>query len=190
VTVQLSKPTDMLQNVNPGLSRRFPMKDAFVFEDYSNEDLLKALEWKLKAGDLTATNPAKKVAIDVLEKARNRPNFGNIGEVENLLSEAKLRIQKRQSSLPPDKQSPDAPFEPQDFDPDWNRSEHASQNLVTLFEDVSGSEDIVRKLSTWQAVAKNTKDRGKDPRDLIPTSFVFKGPPGKFQYRSSAHNSD
>jgi AAA lid domain len=161
------------------------MKDAFVFEDYSNEDLLKALEWKLKEADLTATDTAKKVAIDVLEKARNRPNFGNIGEVENLLSEAKIRYQTRQNLLPPDRRSSVAPFEPKDFDPGYDRGERASENLAKLFKDVSGFEGIVEKLSRWQTVAKNSKARGKDPRDFIPTSFVFKGPPGKFPYEMS-----
>jgi hypothetical protein len=31
------------QNVNEGLSRRFAMKDAFVFEDYSDEELLQVI---------------------------------------------------------------------------------------------------------------------------------------------------
>jgi hypothetical protein len=32
------------QNVNPGLSRRFAIEDAFNFYNYSNDELLKALE--------------------------------------------------------------------------------------------------------------------------------------------------
>ena len=168
--------------MNPGLSRRFRIEDAFIFEDYSNEDLLKALEKKLVDADLTATDDAKKVAIDVLERARNRPNFGNIGEVENLLTKAKLNYQKRQRLLPVDKRTPDSPFEPEDFDPDFKRGERASENLTKLFEGVSGCEEIVKKLDTWQSVARNSKARGKDPRELIPMSFVFKGPPGRFSY--------
>jgi hypothetical protein len=38
----------MFQNVNPGLSRRFPMGSAFHFEDYTDDDLQKILELKLK----------------------------------------------------------------------------------------------------------------------------------------------
>jgi len=30
----------MLQDTNPGLSRRFPMNSAFRFEDYNDEELL------------------------------------------------------------------------------------------------------------------------------------------------------
>jgi hypothetical protein len=155
------------------------MKDAFDFEDYSSEELRQALEWKLKDGDLTATEPAKKVALDVLEKASNRPNFGNIGEVDIILSAAKIAYQKRQRGIPLQQRSPDAPFEPEDFDADHDRLNHASANLVKLFDGMVGSESLISKLETWQAVARTSKARRKDPRNLIPTNFVFKGPPGK-----------
>jgi transcriptional regulator with AAA-type ATPase domain len=140
---------------------------------------LQALEWKLKDQDLTATDHAKKVAIEVLSRLKNRPNFGNIGEVENLLGKAKIRYQERQSSLPFSQRSPDAPFEPQDFDPDFNRSKQASTNLKKLFSDVVGCEDIVNKLAQYQRMAQTAKARKHDPRDLVPTNFVFKGPPGR-----------
>ncbi|KAI0076548.1 P-loop containing nucleoside triphosphate hydrolase protein [Panus rudis PR-1116 ss-1] len=169
---------EMFQNVNPGLARRFAIEDAFHFEDYTEDELLQALDWKLKDQDLLATDAAKRVALDVLNRLRNRPNFGNIGEVENLLSKAKVQYQKRQSELPIQQRSPDAPFEPQDFDPDFNRHEHASSNLQKLFSDIVGCEKIIAKLSKYQKMASNLKNAGKDPRELIPTNFVFKGPPG------------
>jgi hypothetical protein len=155
------------------------MEDAFHFEDYSDSELLQALELKLKEQDLTATDAAKQVAIEVLSRERNRPNFGNIGAVENLLTRAKGRYQERQMSLPVDKRTPDAPFEPQDFDAEFNRNEHAVTNLTKLFEDVVGCEDVIKKLGEWQTMARNMKAIGKDPRGIVPTNFVFKGPPGK-----------
>lgn len=136
------------------------------------------MEFKLKDQDLTATPAAKDTAIEVLSRARNRPNFGNIGDVENLLSQAKARYHARQSILPPEKRSPNAPFESEDFDPKHDRGEHAEMDLAKLFEDTVGSEKIVAKLSSWQLTAKNMKARGMDPRDHIPTNFIFKGPAG------------
>ena len=97
------------------------------------------MELKLKEGDLTTADATKKVVIDVLEKARNCPNFGNIGEVANLLKHP----------VPPDQRSPDVPFEPEDFDQDYKRRERASKNLTKLFEGVSGCEEIVKKLEIW-----------------------------------------
>lgn len=35
----------------------------------------------MRQQDLNATKEAKVVAIEVLSRARNRPNFGNAGEV-------------------------------------------------------------------------------------------------------------
>ncbi|KAJ7583678.1 P-loop containing nucleoside triphosphate hydrolase protein [Mycena floridula] len=169
---------EMFQNVNPGLSRRFAIDNAYEFKDYSDSELLQALEFKLKEHDLTCTDAAKQVAMDVLNRARNRPNFGNIGEVENLLNKAKLRYQERQASLPYEQRSPNAPFEPSDFDVDFNRGENAASNLAKLFEDVVGADEIVEKLGKWQQMSKNMKALGKDPRDHVPTTFVFKGPPG------------
>lgn len=180
--------------MNPGLSRRFAIEDAFQFKDYTEAELLQALEFKLKEHDLTATDAAKKVAMDNLNRARNRPNFGNIGEVENLLNQAKIRYQARQALLPVDQRSPDAPFEREDFDPEHDRNEHAATNLLRLFADVVGCDQIVEKLGNWQKMAKNMKALGKDPRDYIPTNFVFKGPPGTalfvFSVRFDSHFRD
>lgn len=154
------------------------MENAFVFESYNDDELLLALEWKLKSHDLTATDAAKATAIEVLGRLRNRPNFGNIGEVENMLNLAKLRIQKRQAALPIELRSVDAPLEPVDFDPDFDRSKDAAANLQKLFEDVIGCEETVAKLDQYQRMAQTAKDRGLDPRQYVPTNFVFKGPPG------------
>lgn len=40
------------------------------------------MRFKVKENVLEATEPAIKVAMDVLEKASSRVNFGNGGEVE------------------------------------------------------------------------------------------------------------
>lgn len=164
---------DQRQNANPGLARRFAIENAFNFEDYDDKDLMEALELKLKVQQLSATDAAKQVAIEMLSRARNRPNFGNIGEVENMLSSAKIAYQRRTTS-------PDAPFEAEDFDPNYRRSENAAENLTALFKDVIGCEEVVIKLRNYQKIAQTCKAQvGLDIRDMIPTTFVFKGPPGQ-----------
>jgi hypothetical protein len=168
------------QNVNPGLQRRFSLEEAFQFVNYSDGELLQALEWKMKERDLSATDDAKATAIAVLARMRNRPNFGNIGEVETLLSKAKVRWTSRQSSLPAEERSPDAPFEAVDFDANFDRDKHAATNLAKLFEGMVGCEEVIKKLDKYQKTAKTAKARGRDPRDLVPMNFLFKGPPGAF----------
>lgn len=151
---------------------------------------MKILNLKLKSQDLEATDDGKAVAIEVLSRGRNRPNFGNAGEVENQLGLAKERHQLRQSAKKPSERPSDIVFEPQDFDPDYNRGAHASTNLDKLFEDVVGCEDIVAKLGGYQQIARGMKAKGLDPRGMIPTNFLFKGPPGRFVGYSKISDPD
>lgn len=169
---------EMLQNSNPGLARRFPLSDAFWFQNFTVEELESILRSKLKDAVLEATEEAIKVAMDVLEKARSRVNFGNGGEVENLITKAKINYQKRVSTLPISERPQQWIFEPQDFDPAFDRGKSASENLKELFSDVIGCEDVVAKLERYQRVCGTLKKRNMDPREFIPTNFVFKGPPG------------
>ncbi|KKZ62783.1 hypothetical protein EMCG_02894 [[Emmonsia] crescens] len=169
---------EMFQNCNPGLSRRFQLADAFHFEDFDDLQLRCILELKLKKQGLAATEDAKNTAIEVLGKARLRPNFGNAGEVENLISHAKAHQQKRQSNLPSTKRSLDIIFEPEDFDENYNRSKIAVANCRELFADIVGCDDIVEKLEDYQKTFANMKARNLDPRTQVPCNFIFKGPPG------------
>ncbi|KAK0188464.1 P-loop containing nucleoside triphosphate hydrolase protein [Armillaria mellea] len=157
------------------LSRRFAIEDAFYFEDFSTDELREILDLKLKDQNLQATEEAKKVALEVLNRAKIRPKFGNAGDVENLLSKAKAnyisRIRGTQLSV-------DTTFQPADFDPDFDRGSHADDNLDELFKDVVGCDGIVSKLRKYQKTASAGRRKGHDVCDLIPTSFVFKGPPG------------
>lgn len=161
------------------LEHRFAIDSAFHFEDFSDVELLEILEFKLKQQDLNATEKAKDVAVEVLSRARNRPNFGNAGDVENIISQAKDRHQARQSKGP-SANSFEVVFEPQDFDEAFDRGNYATTNLEKLFEDVIGCEDVVAKLKAYQQTSQNMKHRNLSYRDIIPTNFLFKGPPGEF----------
>lgn len=99
-------------------------------------------------------------------------------QVENLLGLAKGRHQARQSSIPTSQRTFDVIFESQDFDPDFQRGEHAATNLQKLFEDVVGCEEVIVKLAGYQQIAQNMKAWNRDSRGIIPTNFLFKGPPG------------
>lgn len=133
------------------------------------------MDSKLKKGDLAATDAAKDVALELLSRERNRPHFGNAGAVENLLGHAKTRFMNRhRGSLPPSI----AVFESQDFDPEFDRHLHAAANLDKLFEGIVGCDHIIEKLQEYQKISRVMKARGESTGDIIPTNFVFKGPPG------------
>jgi len=170
---------EMFQNVNQGLTRRFQLSDAFRFEDFTDPELQEILLFKLNKQGLGASMQAVSVAIDVLGRARNGLNFGNGGDVENLISKAKTNYQRRQSALPAEQRSIDYTFEPEDFDIDYQRtSASAGTNLQNLFQDVVGCDTIVSKLDGYIRTANGMRTRGVDPRGQIPMNFIFKGPPG------------
>jgi len=171
---------NMLRDVNPGLARRFPLDSAFIFEDFDDNELERILDLKLKEQGFGATNRARQVTMDMLRRARNRPHFGNGGEVDIILDKAKLL---HQANLSEGKTKLKDMFEPFDFDPEFNRGATASTNLPLLFKGVIGCEGIVKQLQGYQVTAENMKSLGMEPRDQIPFNFLFRGPPGKtFQF--------
>jgi AAA lid domain len=170
---------DMFQNVNSGLARRFQVSNPIRFEDFNDQELEQILQHKLKSQDLSATPEAVSTAIDVLSRLRNGLNFGNGGDVENLISTAKANYQARQSRLSADQRSTDFLFEQRDFDLDYDRASSAETNLQELFRGVIGCQSIVKKLDGFLKAAKVMRARGLDPRKQIPMNFIFKGPPGK-----------
>lgn len=165
----------MFQNVNPGLSRRFPISSAFEFEDFDDEALRQILDLKLRQQAYNATDQAKRVAMDILSRARNRPNFGNAGEIDIMLDAAKARHQSRFSR----KEATAASIlEALDFDENFDRAERAETNVSKLFEGTVGQEDVISKLQGYQETVRTMKSLELDPKENIPFNFLFRGPPG------------
>ncbi|KAK4899868.1 hypothetical protein LTR49_027565 [Elasticomyces elasticus] len=166
---------EMMQNVNPGLARRFPIDSGFLFEDFDDDEMAVIFDAKLKAQDFTTTERGRIVALEVLSRMRNRPNFGNAGQIDVLLNDAKIRQQKRFAR---DCVSRTAIFEAEDFDPDFKRADRASTNIEKLFGGVVGCEAIITQMKDYQNITVNMRDAGMDPRDELPFTFLFRGPPG------------
>jgi hypothetical protein len=161
---------EMMQNVNPGLARRFPIESGFLFEDFNDDEMATIFDAKLKAQQFFTTERGRSVALEVLSRMRNRPNFGNAGQIDILLNDAKSRRQKR---LARDRVARKDVFEAEDFDPDYQRAERASTNIEKLF--------IVTQMKDYQNIAANMRDLGMDPREELPFTFLFRGPPGMLQ---------
>ncbi|KAF3145705.1 hypothetical protein TWF703_006847 [Orbilia oligospora] len=164
----------MFNAVNPGLSRRFPISDGFVFEDFTDIELSKILDLKLRLAEIHATPESREVAIRKIGQRRQKVNFGNAGEVENLLNVAKERMLKRHV----DGGDSAAELLPTDFDPDHDRGNRTDPGLADLFKDLIGVEDVIRRFEEYQMSSMVMRGRGVDPKDHIPLLFIFKGPPG------------
>ena len=113
--------------------------------------------------------------MEVIQRARNRPNFGNAGEVDIILDRAKALHQKHIASATV-KQF--GMFEAIDFDPDFDRGERAVSEVSALFRDVVGCEELMKQFQGYQTTAANMKALGMDAREQLPFNFLFKGPPG------------
>ncbi|KAH7026129.1 uncharacterized protein B0I36DRAFT_386457 [Microdochium trichocladiopsis] len=165
----------MFQNVNPGLSRRFPIASGFVFEDFTDTELRTILDLKLRKQSYEATGQGIDVAMDMLRRARNRPNFGNAGEIDIILNDAKTRHQSRFTKGVTRFANR---LEAVDFDKDFNRTEHAATNIRQLFQGTVGSDEIAARFEHIQRTVQAMKALDLDPKDIVPFNFIFKGPPG------------
>jgi hypothetical protein len=168
---------EMFRNVNQGLYRRFGVDRAFTFEDYNVSQLKEILQQKMRQQDLNATPKALSVACDTLDRARMRPNYSNAGEVTTLLDRAKINHQMRQQKLPLSMAVCDVCFEPEDFDPKYDRHIKSIANCRNQLQNLV-SEDIIQKLENYLRSAHMANSSGFHPRELVPTNFLFKGPSG------------
>ncbi|RFN55172.1 hypothetical protein FIE12Z_425 [Fusarium flagelliforme] len=166
------KMEEMFQNVNPGLARRFPIASAFVFEDFDQGELAKILDMKLGKSGFKATEGGKSVALEILNRARNRPNFGNAGEIDILLGRAQASHQRRVSS---GRIKRHGTLEAIDFDEDHDRAEKGT-DVAKLFAGDIGRDHLVSILEGYQKRVREAKQLEVDPE--IPFNFLFRGPPG------------
>ena len=149
--------------------------DPFYIEDFSDDHLEKILNLKLEEQDLKITDPARIVARDILSRARMRPNFSNGGEVEQCLSKAKFNYQNRQSNKPFKDREYDGLLIPEDLDPEYRWMD---QNSSLAWLDNTVSNDIIERLKGYHELSRKLRRINRDPRNHIPTNFIFKGPPG------------
>ncbi|KAI0883955.1 P-loop containing nucleoside triphosphate hydrolase protein [Annulohypoxylon maeteangense] len=155
------------------MKERFPLEDAFVFENYD----AKALD------GIAATDDAKSVAMEVLQRERELPNFGNGGAVRNLISRALATYNKRTPTIAPELWSSENEqskivLEPYDFEPEYDRGLRTQKDYRSLFKDLVGFQEIISVFEGYQTMTANMIQYGLDPREEVPFSFVFKGPPG------------
>ncbi|KAK3291059.1 ATPase, AAA family protein [Chaetomium fimeti] len=181
------KISNMFQNVNPGLSRRFPINRPFRFENFDLSQLTSILEKKMLEEDMEAAPRAFEAARDVLERALMRPNFSNAGEVDSILQVAKMNFEQRQASRPFDEQACNGMVEPEDFDRDFARGTvgtgiNSRQELKGLVHD-----RIIDKLARYQTICIAARRQGFRPREQVPTNFVFKGFTGTGKTTTAQH---
>ena len=111
-----------------------------------------------------------KRAVRTLERARSRPNFGNAGAVDNLLSKAITRMQSR------DERTVDE-LTLSDFDYDGDGPNENA--LESLFDDLIGCKSIKETMIELRDTVVFSQAQGKSASSGISYNYLFLGNPGE-----------
>eukprot|EP00981_Chlorochromonas_danica_P011845 scaffold4308_cov162-Ochromonas_danica.AAC.4 len=158
----------MLAKCNPGLSRRFQLENAFHFEDYDDRALLSILRKAVEKSGLRLDMETAIFAVEQLAKSRARPNFGNAGAVNNLLSMAKQRMLQRRIN--------NGQLVKEDFVPAGYSDE--AMDVDGLLDRLVGCQNIRSQLQEYRIIYETCRKRGKDPKELLSFNYIFTGSPG------------
>jgi len=80
---------------NQGLTRRFNLEEALVFEDFSDEDLKRVLMSGIRKESLRAEPSTIDLAVSQISQRRRLDGFGNAAEAEKILMRAKVKLSSR-----------------------------------------------------------------------------------------------
>lgn len=165
---------EMIREGNPGLKRRFRTEDAFQFTDYTDDQLSQImLDVSINKSLHITPELAKSAVTNVIGKLRYKPNFGNVGEVNNLLQSAQEKMLKRN-----DKRKIDGRWELLELDLFKTVDHDAALKIISHLKQAEHIRDHIISL---QKSIKVQLRNGKEPKDLLK-NYTFIGPPGMCMY--------
>ncbi|PNP39166.1 hypothetical protein TGAMA5MH_08843 [Trichoderma gamsii] len=177
---------DLFQHANPGFSRRFPIERPFQFENFTFDQLEEILRLRISEDNLTVTNDAIFTARNKFMQALMRPNFTNAGAVDKTLAMAKMNYATRLLNLPPIERLSATTLEAVDFDTEVGRR---GSSEVGCDKMLNGLVDrrIIDKLISYEHSYRKARKLNLNPRTLVPTNFIFKGPSGTGKSVTAQH---
>ena len=167
---------EMFRTGNPGLARRFRIDDAFMFADYNDAELEKIMQARARAEGVYVPPEVARVAVrEVLAKQRSKPNFGNVGAVNNLLQSGKAAALRRGAA------KPDTPLARHEgaivlLPGDLYTLQPAGAARAAL-EKLCNAGHILEHVDRLEKRAAAALRRGDGPGSLL-RNYVFAGPPG------------
>lgn len=170
----------MIEHANPGFQRRFPLADAFVFEQFSHHQLEDVLRQQMRKREVTMTPEALKVALETLHLNKQRKNFGNGGEVYKLLDRAQNNYAGRFARITADERRNEEGtcFLPHDVDPSFGRISQVRPMLTNMLNEMVGVDHVRDELFRLIDLATSLRKRGQSAPQYMSFNFVLKGPPG------------
>lgn len=194
------KMEDMFRESNEGLQRRFQLQDAFDFEDFTADQMREIWRSKTKQLGIECEPGVEEVVMEIIERQRHKMNFGNAGEVDNLLESAKTRCLQRRLQGTQNHGTPstvnlsnasqysfigDVRLAKSDIDPEFDRLIQAGRDIDGLFKETIGCDQIKEKIKGYSKSAQSCKETDWEVRNIIPMTFIFKGPPGNVSLLTS-----
>ncbi|KAJ9507979.1 hypothetical protein QJQ45_021314 [Haematococcus lacustris] len=164
----------LMREANPGLARRFQLANAWTFQDYNDEELLAIMKEAARRKGWELGWPELRAGVQVLDKERRRPNFGNAGAVNNLLATVAMRMEARMQGMSDAARAAAQPVAADFLPPEDAKAVRTDQ----VFKDLVGCKEVLAKLKEWQATIKASQRMGKDPLDSFELNFRFVGAPG------------
>jgi type II secretory pathway predicted ATPase ExeA len=164
----------MLRDQNPGLARRMNDSEPFVFEDYTDSELLKIFSDLCSAKDVTCSIEVKKFAAAKVGKLRSLPNFGNAALVYTLFDVSYQKMKERNHRERLEGKKENKVMEKIDVEEDYGKkNEVEEEEINSLF----GMDGMKERLKSIGKMYKLRQKEGRPVNDLV-TNFVFTGSPG------------
>ena len=154
----------MFREMNPGLSSRFNLQNAFQFDDFLDDELESILQRYVLDSKLHVNRLVRKAAVQALGIQRSRPNFGNARTAVAMIAQASARLATRDSDA--------TELTLADFGLDRVAGDGLSA-LNGLFK----VDHIKDELTKLKAILKQSERDGKDGAEHLK-NYVFLGNPG------------
>lgn len=177
-----------LRESNPGLARRFQLENAFRFADFTDSELLAILRAKAKKKGWILPFDVAREGVRILSRERSKPNFGNGGAVDNLLSRAVLKFEERLKRKSAAERAESRTLTVEDFiSPEDEKVAEIRKDPDSLFKDLVGCREIVKMMKTFKSTVQYAQKVGRDPTEDIEMNLIFAGPPGKGSHSHRPH---
>lgn len=136
---------------NPGLARRIPRENIFSFTDYLPEELWKILQKELSSRDIPHEPELETILLETVHDlySRRAENFGNAGEIRNLVDGLERR---RAVRIRITRAEEDAPLTEEDIPEEYRSRRHSSLPAV---EEILGELDHLVGLSHFKEYIAN-----------------------------------
>jgi SpoVK/Ycf46/Vps4 family AAA+-type ATPase len=163
----------MFRDMNPGLESRFQLSKAFIFADYTKDELVDIMLFQAQKRDMSVSKElAVKAVSEVLEKLRRRPNFGNARAVSTLLDTA-IERQSARFRADPGQQAGRYFTDIDFFEP--------PKGMGAAYDTLRGllnTEHIIGRFQRLEKSIRVLKANGRSDTSSLLSNWSFVGPPG------------